>query len=86
MHLSPSLLWQWNYRLRHGFLTQDGSYVPPNDPRLDRVRRALEAYKKLAEEGHVEIISSFFNHPIPGYVASSYGWGTALMTEELKWE
>ena len=85
MHLSPSLLWQWDYGLRHGFLTQDGSYVPPNDPRLDRVRRALEAYKKLAEEGRVEIISSFFNHPIPGYVASSYGWGTALMAEELKW-
>jgi len=84
-HLSPSLLWQWMYGLKHGYLNQDGSYVPPSDPKLKAVNETLSMYIELLKRGQIEVLTDFFNHPLAGYVAHTYKWGPQVIEEELKW-
>jgi len=84
INLSPSLLWQWMYAIKFGY-RYSGRYILPNSTQVEAVRDALQAFRELAESGVVEPLTSYFNHPIPGYVADRYGWGASLMEEELKW-
>ena len=84
-HLSPSLLWQWNYALKYGYLTAQGTYVAPSDVRLQKVNETLKLYQELVREGRIEILSDYFNHPIPGYIAFKYEWGKEILREELRW-
>ncbi|MEM2275056.1 MAG: hypothetical protein QXD46_06800 [Thermofilum sp.] len=85
-HLSPSLLWQWEYGLKYGFYDgMSGRFVAPDSAEMRRVAEALQAYKQLAARGQIEIFSDFFNHPIPGYVVDTYPWGARLMEIELEW-
>jgi len=82
-HLSPSLLWQWDLGLKEGWQGMDGKYVPPDDPKMSRVNFTLEGYKAMEQNGQIEIITSYFAHPIAGYVIDNYGWGD-LLDYEMK--
>ncbi|ABL78333.1 glycoside hydrolase [Thermofilum pendens] len=85
-HLSPSLLWQWEYGLKYGYFDSfSQKFISPESPEMARVRKALELYKQLASRGQIEIFSDFFNHPIPGYVVDTYPWGAEAMKIELEW-
>lgn len=85
-NLSPSLLWQWLYAVRLGYIDGlSGEVYPPNSSQVRAVREVLGIFSKLVEEGRVEVLTSFFNHPIPGYVVDRYEWGVTVMGEELKW-
>ncbi len=83
---SPSLLWQWLYATRFGYVDGTRStYVDPSSAEVMAVRRLLGHLKTLAAEGRMEVLTSFFNHPIPGYVAERFEWGIDALSEELEW-
>ncbi len=87
-HLSPSLLYQWHQAITEGYKTSPYSKVKPDDPRVQRVKEALNNYKQLYMEGRIEILTSFFAHPIAGYEInyfSSKGFGDTIY-RILKWE
>lgn len=74
-HLSPSLLWQWN--LTNSQWCQ--SYpkyqcFDKNSEEAKKVQEAMKLYKDLYSKGQIEILSSYFAHPISGYIAEKYGW------------
>ena len=85
-HLSPSLLDQWERACREGYRTPDG-YVPPDDGRVERVRRVLEGYRRLVRESRVEPMFSVFAHTVQGLVlrrlAVSYTHLTLPRTERV---
>lgn len=74
-HLSPSLLWQWN-------LTETGwcqSYphyqcFDKGSKEAEKVRETIALYKSLYQKGQIGILTSYFAHPISGYIAEKYGW------------
>ncbi|WP_167906220.1 glycoside hydrolase family 57 protein [Thermococcus sp. CX2] len=74
-HLSPSLLWQWNLT-NTGWCQSYPSYqcFTPESPEAEKVREAMRLYRDLYERGQIEILSSYFAHPISGYIAERYGW------------
>jgi len=83
---SPSLLWQWLYALRFGYY--DGLrrvQVPPDSGEIAAVGALLERLRSLAAGGRMEVLTSYFNHPIPGYVAEKFEWGLEALEEELEW-
>ncbi|WP_148882631.1 glycoside hydrolase family 57 protein [Thermococcus aciditolerans] len=74
-HLSPSLLWQWNLT-NTGWCQSYPSYqcFTRESPEAKKVREAMRLYRYLYEKGQIEILSSYFAHPIGGYIAERYGW------------
>jgi len=85
-NLSPSLLKQWSDLLNRGVVIDRGGFyecVEPDDERAGRVREALERFRALAREGVLEVLTSFYSHPLAGYIADSYGW-LDLLREELR--
>lgn len=84
-NLSPSLLLQWVKLLERGAIVNyDGAYlcVEPCSWRSGRVDECLGIFKRLAED-QMEVLTSFYSHPIAGYIAEVYGW-MDLLREELK--
>ncbi|MEM4595586.1 MAG: hypothetical protein QXN29_05155 [Thermofilaceae archaeon] len=84
-NLSPSLLHQWARLLERGaVISQDGAYlcVEPDSWRSRRVAESLEIFKRLARN-QLEVLTSFYSHPIAGYIAEVYGWAD-LLKEELR--
>lgn len=83
---SPSLLWQWLYAMRFGYYDSlRSTYVSPNSSEVEAVRSLLERLRLLAASGRMEVLTSFFNHPIPGYVVERFEWGLEALEEELEW-
>ncbi len=81
-HLSPSLLWQWN--LSYSKWCQSyPSYRCFNStsPEARRVHETIRLYKSLYSRGQIEILTSYFAHPISGYIAERYGWFDLLNYE-----
>lgn len=74
-HLSPSLLWQWNLT-NVGWCQSYPSYrcFRSEDGESERVREAMELYRTLYGRGQIDILTSYFAHPISGYIAERYGW------------
>ncbi|WP_052696233.1 hypothetical protein [Palaeococcus ferrophilus] len=74
-HLSPSLLWQWNLT-NVGWCQSYPSYrcFKPGAPEAERVREAMKLYRELYDRGQIEVLTSYFAHPISGYIAERYGW------------
>ncbi|AIF69538.1 hypothetical protein PAP_05690 [Palaeococcus pacificus DY20341] len=74
-HLSPSLLWQWNLT-KSGWCQSYPQYqcFTPDSAEAKRVQETIELYKQLYERGQIDILSSYFAHPISGYIAEKYGW------------
>jgi hypothetical protein len=83
-NLSPSLLWQWAYAARFGYRA-GSAYVAPNSTQVQAVEELVRRFARLASEGRVELLTSFFNHPIPGYVAEKFDWGLEAVAEQLAW-
>ncbi len=84
-NLSPSLLAQWLNLLERGAAVNlDGTYlcVEPESPKARRVQEALQAFRELAGRG-LDVLTSFYSHPIAGYIAEVYGW-LDLLREELR--
>ncbi|RLE94666.1 MAG: hypothetical protein DRN04_02935 [Thermoprotei archaeon] len=85
-NLSPSLLVQWRELLEKGVLLEFGSYVEyisPESKRAQIVKGTLNSYKRLCEENVVEVFSSFFAHPIAGFIIDYYGW-LDIIEKEIK--
>ncbi|WP_456395772.1 hypothetical protein [Thermococcus sp.] len=81
-HLSPSLLWQWN--LSYSRWCQ--SYpryqcFNSTSPEAKMVRETMGLYRKLYGREQIEILTSYFAHPISGYIAEKYGWFDLLNYE-----
>ena len=84
-NLSPSLLKQWADLLERGVvLNSDGVYVSvgPESHSARRVAETLETFRKLAR-GPLEVLTSFYSHPLAGYIAETFGW-LDLLAEELE--
>jgi len=84
-NLSPSLLKQWVDLLERGaVVNSDGVYVSvgPESPLAERVAETLETFKRLAR-GPLEVLTSFYSHPLAGYIAETFGW-LDLLAEELE--
>lgn len=84
-NLSPSLLKQWADLLERGaVLNVDGTYVgvEPGSAAAGRVAEALESFRRLAR-GPLEVLTSFYSHPLAGYLAESFGW-LDLLARELE--
>jgi len=84
-NLSPSLLKQWVDLLERGaVLNSDGVYVSvgPESPAAERVAETLETFWRLAR-GSLEVLTSFYSHPLAGYIAETFGW-LDLLAEELE--
>jgi len=84
-NLSPSLLKQWAELLERGaVLNSDGVYVSVGreSPLAERVAETLEAFRRLAR-GPLEVLTSFYSHPLAGYIAEVFGW-LDLLAEELE--
>lgn len=81
-HLSPSLLWQWNLSYS-GWCQSYPHYQCFNStgPEAKKVRETIGLYRKLHEKGQIEILTSYFAHPISGYLAWKYGWFDLLNYE-----
>jgi len=76
-NLSPSLLLQWKEAVEKGVLLEWDSnieYVSPKDERVQIIKDTLSGYRRLNRENVIEIFSSFFAHPIAGYLTDHYGW------------
>ncbi len=84
VNLSPSLLWQWAYAVRFGYRS-GFAYVAPNSTEVQAVRDLVSRFSRLVSEGRVELLTSFFNHPIPGYVAEKFEWGLEAVVEQLEY-
>ncbi len=86
-NLSPSLLKQWADLLERGVVLNAGGVyvgVDPDSPMAEMVRRTLERFRELVNEGLLELLTSFYSHPLAGYLADAYGW-LDILREELKW-
>lgn len=83
-NLSPSLLWQWVYAARYGYRS-GFAYVAPNSTEVLAAKELVDRFSRLVLEGRVELLTSFFNHPIPGYVAERFEWGLEAVAEQLAW-
>jgi hypothetical protein len=83
-NLSPSLLWQWVYAAKFGYRTSS-TYVSPNSTEVESAKELVSRFARLASEGRVELLTSFFDHPIPGYVAEKFEWGLEEVTDQLAW-
>lgn len=83
---SPSLLWQWLYASKLGYYDRlKATHVPANSTQVLAAKTLLDSLRALSRNGRMEVLSSFFNHPIPGYVAERFSWGLDAMAEELTW-
>jgi len=79
--VSPPLLLQWEIATSKGYEYQ-GSYYPPNGTCAKEVRWVMDTFLNLSREGRDEWLTSFYAHPISGYILSRYGWFN-LMKEDL---
>ncbi|WP_449462630.1 hypothetical protein PQ610_00735 [Tardisphaera miroshnichenkoae] len=79
--ISPPLLLQWEIGTSKGW-TYGGAYYPPNGSCAAEVRWTMETFLNLSKEGREEWLTSFYAHPISGYILSQYGWYN-LMKEDL---
>ena len=68
VHLSPSLLIQWREAIEKGYVLESGEKVLPGDKRIDMVKEVLEMYKRLANQGTIEVLTSVYAHTILGYI------------------
>lgn len=83
-NLSPSLLWQWDDILNNGAFIESEDhieYIGPWDPRTGLIREAINTYSRLANEGVIEVLTSFLAHPIAGYVIERFE-----VHDLLRWE
>ena len=85
-HLSPSLLYQWYQAITEGYKTTPYTVIKLPDPRVQRVKEALDNYKKLLKEDRIEVITSFFAHPIAGFLVKRFEKYSDLIEELLTWE
>lgn len=84
-NLSPSLLLQWSMLLEQGAVVNlDGAYlcVEPESSRAARIAEVLGTFRRLAG-GQLEVLTSFYSHPLVGYIAETFGW-MDLLREELR--
>ena len=85
VNLSPSLLAQWASLLERGaVINLDGSYlcVEPGSSQAGMIAETLQTFKELAGS-QLEVLTSFYSHPLAGYIAENYGW-LDLLREELR--
>lgn len=76
IELSPPLLWQWWYGLHYGIYVSTPTgmvYIPPNSTYMHIVGRTLQMFVEMAERGQIEIATSFFDHPIAGFLVAYFG-------------
>ena len=79
VELSPPLLWQWWYGLRYGVYEQMPSglaYTPPlspTNPYMQLVNETIWMFRDMASRGQVELATSFFDHPIAGFLVTYFG-------------
>jgi len=79
VELSPPLLWQWWYGLRYGVYEQTPSglaYTPPlspTNPYMQLVNETIWMFRDMASRGQVELATSFFDHPIAGFLVTYFG-------------
>jgi hypothetical protein len=79
VELSPPLLWQWWYGLRYGVYEQTPSglaYIPPlspTNPYMQLVNETTWMFRDMASRGQVELATSFFDHPIAGFLVTYFG-------------
>jgi hypothetical protein len=79
VELSPPLLWQWWYGLRYGVYEQTPSglaYIPPlspTNPYMQLVNETIWMFRDMASRGQVELATSFFDHPIAGFLVTYFG-------------
>ena len=86
LNLSPSLLKQWSDLLDRGVVIDRGGFyecVEPSDERAEMVEETLEMFKELARSGVIDVLTSFYSHPLAGYIADAYGW-LDLLSHELR--
>ncbi|MEM2795451.1 MAG: hypothetical protein QXY49_06320, partial [Thermofilaceae archaeon] len=86
-NLSPSLLKQWADLLDKGIMLNAGGVyigIDPDSPTAGMVRETLEGFRELVNKGLLELMTSFYSHPLAGYLADAYGW-LDILREELKW-
>nr|WP_148678234.1 glycoside hydrolase family 57 protein [Vulcanisaeta distributa] len=83
-NLSPSLLWQWDDLLRNGVFIEGADhveYIGPWDSRVGLIKEAINTYSRLANEGVIEVLTSFLAHPIAGYLIEKFE-----VYDLLRWE
>ncbi len=83
-NLSPSLLWQWDDLLRNGVFIEGVDhvdYIGPWDSRVELIKEAINTYSRLANEGVIEVLTSFLAHPIAGYLIEKFE-----VYDLLRWE
>jgi len=85
-HLSPSLLYQWKQAIKQGYKTTPYTTIKLPDPRVARVKEALDNYAELLSEGRIEVLSSFFAHPIAGFLLKRFSKEFETMRSILIWE
>ncbi|MGC9227499.1 hypothetical protein [Caldivirga sp.] len=79
IELSPPLLWQWWYGLNYGIYEQTSNgllYIPPlgpMNPYMQLVNETIWMFKLMANRGQVELATSFFDHPIAGFLVTYFG-------------
>lgn len=83
-NLSPSLLWQWVYAAKFGYRS-GFEHFEPNSTEVKAVEELIARFSRLVSEERIELLTSFFNHPIPGYVAERFEWGLEAVAEQLAW-
>jgi hypothetical protein len=83
-HLSPSLLQQWDIAINEGWCEIGGKCYSSDLPEAGMIREALDMYRNLLSKGQVEVLTSYFAHPIAGYIADKYGW-MDLLKLDLLW-
>ncbi|MCS7104128.1 MAG: hypothetical protein NZ954_00995 [Thermofilaceae archaeon] len=84
-NLSPSLLQQWVDLVKRGVvINSDSVYlcIGPESPAANRVAETLQTFIELSR-GRLEVLTSFYSHPLSGYIVESFGW-IDLLREELK--
>lgn len=85
-HLSPSLLYQWKQAIKEGYKTTPYTTVKSPDPRISRIKEALNNYLKLLNEGRIEVLTSFFAHPIAGFLVKRFSRDSKIVEDMLLWE
>jgi len=83
-NLSPSLLWQWDDLLSNGTFIENKDfieYIGTWDSRIALIKEAINTYSKLANDGVIEILTSFLAHPIAGYLIERFD-----IDDLLRWE
>ncbi|MGC8632718.1 MAG: hypothetical protein ACP5UI_03075 [Thermoprotei archaeon] len=79
--VSPPLLLQWEIAVSKGWY-YSGEYHSPNGTYARAIRWTMNAFLNLSKSGRDEWLTSFYAHPISGYILSQYGWFN-LMKEDL---